>query len=206
MKGTRRSLLERTGYRSRSYVSLLAVAVLGDALRAGCTIPVALSRLVLSIGRGSRAFDLAVPVMVTGGMRTLLRIADFLMVSIALGNAAVAGLELGFQYYFIPFGLALASHSGTISVVSRLSGVSGQPDRESRRQAVAVACIVLSLPLTARVGASDALPTSSPMTRPPYRRARRSRGVSMVPRFESMAAHVPTRGAPTRGRRCTSGR
>ncbi|ADQ65818.1 efflux protein, mate family [Halogeometricum borinquense DSM 11551] len=85
--------------------------------------PALLARLgLVDREKGSRAFDLAVPVMVTGGMRTLLRIADFLMVSIALGNAAVAGLELGFQYYFIPFGLALALTSGTISVVSRFVG------------------------------------------------------------------------------------
>jgi putative MATE family efflux protein len=72
--------------------------------------------------KAARAFDLAIPVMVTGGMRTLLRAADFLMVSVALDEAAVAALELGFQYYFIPFGLSLALTSGTISLVSRLVG------------------------------------------------------------------------------------
>jgi putative MATE family efflux protein len=72
--------------------------------------------------KAARAFDLAIPVMVTGGMRTLLRAADFLMVSVALDEAAVAALELGFQYYFVPFGLSLALSSGTISLVSRLVG------------------------------------------------------------------------------------
>ena len=83
--------------------------------------------------KGTAALDLAAPVMVTGGLRVLLRIADFLMVGLALGDDAIAGLELGFQYYFIGFGLSLAVTSGTISVVSRLQGAG-----ESRRANLAV--------------------------------------------------------------------
>ena len=91
---------------------------------------------------------LAAPVMVTGGLRILLRLADFLMVGIALGDAALAGLELGFQYYFVGFGLSLAVSSGTISVVSRLQGAG-----ESARANLAVKqslwlAVGLSLPLT----------------------------------------------------------
>jgi ABC-type nitrate/sulfonate/bicarbonate transport system substrate-binding protein len=41
---------------------------------------------------GEEIFDLAVPVIVTGGLRTLLRTVDFFMVSLALGSAAVAVL------------------------------------------------------------------------------------------------------------------
>lgn len=78
--------------------------------------------------KGTEALDLAAPVMVTGGLRVLLRMADFLMVGIALGDAALAGLEFGFQYFFIGFGLSLALTSGTISVVSRLKGA-GQAAR-----------------------------------------------------------------------------
>jgi len=85
--------------------------------------PAALSRVgVVDRERGEEAFDLALPVMVTGAIRTLLRTADFFMVSLALSSAAVAGLEFAFQYFFIGFGLALALSSGTISVVSRLHG------------------------------------------------------------------------------------
>jgi putative MATE family efflux protein len=89
--------------------------------------PALLARLgLLDREKGEEAFDLAVPVMITGGMRTLLRTADFFMVSLAFAGAtadnAVAALELGFQYYFIPFGLSLALTSGTISVVSRFKG------------------------------------------------------------------------------------
>jgi putative MATE family efflux protein len=85
--------------------------------------PALLARLgLVDRQKGTEAFDLAIPVMVSGGFRTLLRVTDFFMVSLALGSAAVAGLELGFQYYFIGFGLALGLSSGTISVVSRFVG------------------------------------------------------------------------------------
>jgi putative MATE family efflux protein len=87
------------------------------------SFPAGLSRLgVVEYRPASEAFDLAVPVMVTGGFRVLLRMVDFAFVGIALGDDAIAGLELGFQYYFVGFGLSLALTSGTISVVSRLQG------------------------------------------------------------------------------------
>jgi len=85
--------------------------------------PAGLARLGLVDRRkATEAFDLAVPVMVTGGLRVAIRAADFVMVGLAVGDAAIAGLELGFQYYFLGFGLSLAVSSGTISVVSRLQG------------------------------------------------------------------------------------
>jgi putative MATE family efflux protein len=111
--------------------------------------PALLARLgVVDRRKGEEAFDLAVPVMVTGGMRVLLRAADFLFVGIALGDAAIAGLELGFQYYFIGFGVSLALTSGTISVVSRLKGAG-----EHARANVAVKqslwlSLGISIPLT----------------------------------------------------------
>lgn len=111
--------------------------------------PAALARLGVADRRmGEEAFDLAVPVMVTGGLRTLLRISDFFMVSLALGPAAVAGLEFGFQYFFIAFGLSLALSSGTLSAVSRYIGA-GRPDDASFvvKQSMWLALIV-SLPLT----------------------------------------------------------
>jgi len=111
--------------------------------------PAALARLgLVDRDQAADAFDLAVPVMVTGGLRVLVRIADFLMVGIALGDAAIAGLELGFQYYFIGFGLSLAISSGTISVVSRLQGA-GQPDRANLavKQSVWLG-LLISIPLT----------------------------------------------------------
>ena len=85
--------------------------------------PAALDRLgLVERKRGEEAFELALPVMVTGTVRTILRTADFFMVGLALPAAALAGLEFAFQYYFVGFGLALALSSGTISVVSRCKG------------------------------------------------------------------------------------
>jgi putative MATE family efflux protein len=98
--------------------------------------------------KATDATDLAAPVMVTGGLRILLRLADFLMVGVALGDAAIAGLELGFQYYFLGFGLSLAISSGTISVVSRLQG-SGESARADLavKQSLWLA-LLISAPLT----------------------------------------------------------
>ncbi|MUW13451.1 MATE family efflux transporter [Halorubrum sp. CBA1125] len=111
--------------------------------------PAVLDRLgIADQRRGGEAFQLALPVMVTGLLRVLLRIADFLMIGIALGDAAIAGLELGFQYYFIGFGLSLAVSSGTISVVSRLQGAD-QPERANLavKQSLWLA-LAISIPLT----------------------------------------------------------
>ena len=111
--------------------------------------PAALARLgLVERAKATEAFDLAAPVMVTGGLRVLLRMADFLFVGIALGDEAIAGLELGFQYYFIGFGLSLALTSGTISVVSRLQGA-GERERADLavKQSLWLA-LAISLPLT----------------------------------------------------------
>ncbi|WP_277554681.1 MATE family efflux transporter [Halobaculum limi] len=98
--------------------------------------------------KGEEAFDLAVPVMVTGGLRTLLRVADFLMVGTYAGGAAIAALEFGFQYYFIPFGLALALTSGTISVVSRLQGADDPAEANfAIKQSLWIA-LALAIPIT----------------------------------------------------------
>ncbi|MFB6169491.1 MAG: MATE family efflux transporter [Haloferacaceae archaeon] len=123
--------------------------VRGRLSRLLALFPATLARAgLVDRGQAEEAFDLAIPVMVTGGLRVLLRIADFLMVGVALGDAAIAGLELGFQYYFIGFGLSLAVSSGTISVVSRLQGA-GEPERANLavKQSLWLALLV-SLPLT----------------------------------------------------------
>jgi putative MATE family efflux protein len=112
-------------------------------------VPRSLSRLgLVERASATEAFDLAVPAMVTGGLRIVLRIADFLFVGIALGDAAIGGLQIGFQYYFIGFGLSLALTSGTISVVSRLKG-EGRDDRANLavKQSLGLST-VLAVPLT----------------------------------------------------------
>jgi putative MATE family efflux protein len=134
-----------------------AAAAASDALtRLGVVLqavlarfPAVLARLgLLDRKKGEEAFDLAVPAMVTGGLRTLLRTADFLMVSIAAGSTAVAALEFGFQYYFIPFGLALALTSGTISVVSRFKGAEEHADADFAIKQSLYLSLILSIPIT----------------------------------------------------------
>ena len=71
---------------------------------------------------GEEIFDLAVPVIVTGGLRTLVRTVDFFMVSLALSSTAVAALQFGIQYSLVALGLGIALASGTISIVSRFTG------------------------------------------------------------------------------------
>jgi putative MATE family efflux protein len=111
--------------------------------------PTVLARVgLLDRQKAIEATDLAAPVMVTGGLRILLRLADFLMVGIALGDAAIAGLELGFQYYFVGFGLSLAFSSGTISVVSRLQGADKPTQADvAVKQSLWIA-LGISIPLT----------------------------------------------------------
>lgn len=119
---------------------------LGEAV---LLFPAALSRLgVVDRRKGEEAFDLAVPVMVSGGLRVLLRIADFLMVGIALGDAAIAALELGFQYFFIGFGLSLAVTSGTISVVSRYEGAGRHAAADFAMKQSLWLALAISAPLT----------------------------------------------------------
>lgn len=120
------------------------------ARRVAFAFPALLARLgVVDRERGDEAFDLALPVMVTGALRTFLRTADFLMVGQAIGASAVAALELGFQYYFIPFGLSLALTSGTISVVSREIGA-GRSGRANTSIAVSLwLSLAFSVPMTA---------------------------------------------------------
>ncbi|MFT4922560.1 MAG: putative MATE family efflux protein, partial [Haloarculaceae archaeon] len=111
--------------------------------------PAGLARLGLVERRpATDAFDLAVPVMVTGGLRVFLRMTDFLFVGLALGDEAIAGLELGFQYYFIGFGLALALTSGTISVVSRLQGAGERARADLAVKQSLWLALAISAPLT----------------------------------------------------------
>jgi putative MATE family efflux protein len=110
--------------------------------------PAALGRLgLVDRKRGEEAFDLALPVMVTGTIRTILRTADFFMVSLALPAAAVAGLEFAFQYFFVGFGLALALSSGTISVVSRFKGAGNDERANFAIKQSMWLSVLVSLPL-----------------------------------------------------------
>ena len=99
--------------------------------------------------KGEEAFDLAVPVMVTGGLRVLIRVTDFVFVGLAVGAVGIAALEFGFQYYFVAFGLSLALTSGTISVVSRFVGADDSPAASLAVEVSLWLSLALALPLTA---------------------------------------------------------
>ncbi len=136
-----------------SVLSRLAelLGALGARLRAvAMRFPALLARFgLVERDRADRAFDLALPVMVTGGLRVALRVSDFVFVGLATGAVGIAALELGFQYYFVAFGISLALTSGTISVVSRLTGAD-EPARADLavKQSVWLA-LGIALPLTA---------------------------------------------------------
>ncbi|MFB6204924.1 MAG: MATE family efflux transporter [Haloglomus sp.] len=127
------------------------IAAVGTRLReAAMRFPAALARAgLVERDRADRAFDLALPVMVTGGLRVALRVSDFVFVGLATGAVGIAALELGFQYYFVAFGVSLALTSGTISVVSRLTGAD-EPARADLavKQSLWLA-LAIAVPLTA---------------------------------------------------------
>ena len=189
-------------------MALVAVLVLGSvAARVGTLLegvgrrlraaamrfPALLARLgVVDRDRGDRAFGLALPVMITGGLRVALRVSDFVFVGLATGAVGIAALELGFQYYFIAFGLSLGLTSGTISVVSRLTGA-GEPARADLavKQSLWLA-LAIALPLTV-VSWVYARPLLDLLT-PDPETARLGAAylklvmLSMAPRFWSMTA------------------
>ncbi|MFP4051726.1 MAG: MATE family efflux transporter [Thermoplasmata archaeon] len=110
--------------------------------------PSLLSRLgIVDKERGTDAFNLALPVIFTGGLRVALRLTDFLMVGIAIGAAGVAALGFGFQFFFIGFALALAISSGTISLVSQHYGAEDHDKANfALKQSIWIA-FILSIPL-----------------------------------------------------------
>ncbi|MEF8832956.1 MAG: MATE family efflux transporter [Candidatus Thermoplasmatota archaeon] len=111
-------------------------------------IPKVLSRLgVIDEKRGTEAFSLAWPVILTGGLRVALRLTDFLMVGIAVGSAGLAALGFGFQFFFVGFALALAVSSGTISLVSQHYGAGEYEKADFVIKQSSWLAIMISLPL-----------------------------------------------------------
>jgi putative MATE family efflux protein len=112
--------------------------------------PDALARLgLVSRDRARETFELAVPSMVSAGIWTVLRITDFFMVSVALSDAAVAALEIAFQFYFVGFSLAIAVSSGTISLVSRFKGAGEDAAADLAVKQSVWFAVLVSVPLTA---------------------------------------------------------
>lgn len=96
-----------------------------------------------------RTFGLALPIIVTSTLRTLLRTTDFLLVSVALDDAAVAALEFGYQYYFLTLTLGLAISSGTISVVSRFTGADDRRNADFALKQSLLLVVLTSVPISA---------------------------------------------------------
>lgn len=127
--------------------------MLGTLLRRGwgflALFPDLLARLgLVSREKARETFGLAVPAMVTAGIWTLLRITDFFMVSYALSDAAVAALEIAFQYYFVGFSIAIAVSGGTISLVSRFKGAGDHANADFVIKQSLWFALVISIPLT----------------------------------------------------------
>lgn len=111
-----------------------------------------LSRLYGATGLVSRrvaqrTFALALPIIVTSTLRTLLRTTDFLLVGIALGDEALAALEFGYQYYFLTLTFAMTIASGSISVVSRFTGADDRRNADFTVKQALLLVVVFSLPI-----------------------------------------------------------
>lgn len=92
--------------------------------------------------RAERTLQLAAPIFITSALRTLLRTTDFFLISIALGDPAIAGLEFGYQYYFLTLTVGMIVANGSISVVSRFVGNGNQREADfTVKQALWIALI-----------------------------------------------------------------
>lgn len=98
--------------------------------------------------RAEETFDLALPILVTSTLRTLLRTTDFFIVSIALDDAAVAALEFGYQYYFLTLTVGMILSNGTISVVSRFIGAEDQRNADFTLKQALLLAVLFSVPIS----------------------------------------------------------
>jgi len=111
-------------------------------------LPDGLARLgLVDRERARETFELALPAMTSGAIWMILRFADFFMVSLALTDAAVAAMQLAFQYYLVGFAVAMAVASGTMSLVARFKGAAEHENADlAVKQGIWLA-LLLSLPL-----------------------------------------------------------
>ncbi|MFP4625874.1 MAG: MATE family efflux transporter [Natronomonas sp.] len=98
--------------------------------------------------RAERTLQLASPIFVTSALRTLLRTTDFFLISIALGDAAIAALEFGYQYYFLTLTVGMVVANGSISVVSRYVGSGNQRDADFTVKQALWIVLVFSAPIS----------------------------------------------------------
>lgn len=95
------------------------------AIRASAVV---LARLgIIDEGRGIRIADLAWPRVVTGLARESQRTADFVMVGIAIGPAAIAGLGFAFAYWMVAIAVAYSLANGAMAFLSQRYGADDMP-------------------------------------------------------------------------------
>lgn len=127
--------------------------MLVDRIRALAeTVVWGVSRLYGATGLVSRrvaeeTFALALPIIVTSTLRTLLRTTDFLLVGIALGDEALAALEFGYQYYFLTLTFAMTIASGSISVVSRFTGAGNERNADFTVKQALLLVLLFAVPI-----------------------------------------------------------
>jgi len=82
-----------------------------------------LARLgIVDEARGKRIADLAWPRVVTGLARTSKRTADFVMVGLAIGPAAIAGMGFAFAYWAIARGVGFSLANGGMTLMAQRFG------------------------------------------------------------------------------------
>ncbi len=84
---------------------------------------VALARLgIIDERRGKRIADIAWPRVVTGLARTSQRTADFVMVGLAIGPAAIAGMGFAFAYWMVALSVGFSLANGAMTFLSQRYG------------------------------------------------------------------------------------
>lgn len=99
-----------------------------------------IGRLLARLGliepeRARRTTDLAWPRIVTGLVRMSKEAIDVVMVGIALGTGAIAGVGFAASFWGIVFALGSGVASGTIALVSRAYGAGGTGGQAVRSSA-----------------------------------------------------------------------
>jgi putative MATE family efflux protein len=111
-----------------------------------------IGRLLARLGliepeRARRTTDLAWPRIVTGLVRMSKEAIDVVMVGIALGTGAIAGVGFAASFWGIVFALGSGVASGTIALVSRAYGAGGTGGQAVRSSVLLVLALTLPIAL-----------------------------------------------------------
>ena len=111
-----------------------------------------IGRLLARLGliepeRARRTTDLAWPRIVTGLARMSKEAIDVVMIGIALGTGAIAGVGFAASFWGIVFALGSGVASGTIALVSRAYGAGGTGGQAVRSSVLLVLALTLPIAL-----------------------------------------------------------